>query len=124
MKKPKMAACGIDCTQCASYKATTEQDLNAAESLVGWYKGNGWIGEGEGAQAVLDKNPICYGCWDITEDCFWKCGCGSVDFRICCTERQIDHCGQCVDFPCEHYKIWAGWHESHQKAMEYLYTLK
>ena len=34
MNKLKMAACGIDCNECASYKVTMEQDLNAAEQML------------------------------------------------------------------------------------------
>ena len=32
MNKLKIAACGIDCNGCGSYKVTMEQDINAAES--------------------------------------------------------------------------------------------
>ena len=124
MTKLKLAACGIDCSICAQYKVTVEHDLNAAESLLEWFKGQGWIGKNEGGEAVMKKAPLCKGCWNITEDCFWKCGCGSKDFRICCNEKQISHCGECNDFPCEQYKKWVDWHESHKKAMEYLLVLK
>jgi hypothetical protein len=121
MHKMKLAACGIDCTECGSYKVTMEQDLNAAESLVEWYRGKGWIGENEGAEAVMKKNPLCKGCWASTNDCFFKHDCG---LRICCVEKQINHCGECSDFPCEHYKEFADGHEFHQKAMEYLLSLR
>jgi len=124
MNKLKMAACGIDCSECDSYKVTVEQDLKAAETLVEWYRSQSWIGENEGAEAVLKKVPLCKGCWNVTDDCFFKCGCGNIDFRICCKDRQINHCGECNDFPCEQYKKWVDWHESHKKAMERLIVLK
>jgi len=124
MDKLKLAACGIDCSQCGQYKVTMEQDLNAAESLAEWFRSQGWIGENEGAEAVLNKAPLCKGCWNITDDCFWKCGCGSRDFRVCCQKRKINHCGECGRFPCKHYKNWTSWHESHQKAMEHLLSLR
>jgi len=38
MNKLKLAACGIACNECASYKVTIEQDMNAAERLVEWYR--------------------------------------------------------------------------------------
>ncbi|MCL2499706.1 MAG: DUF3795 domain-containing protein [Defluviitaleaceae bacterium] len=122
--KYKTAACGVDCNACAQYKVTINHDLEAAELLVEWFKSQGWIGENEGAEAVMKKSPLCKGCWNITDDCFWKCGCGEIDFRICCNEKQINHCGECNDFPCSHYKEWASWHESHQKAMDYLLRKK
>jgi hypothetical protein len=100
-----------------------EHDLNAAESLVPWYRSMGWIKKDEGAEAVLKKVPLCKGCWNATDDCFFKCGCGKRDFRVCCKERKINHCGECADFPCEPYKEWASWHEGHQQAMERLKKL-
>ena len=124
MEKLRLAACGIDCSECASYKVTINHDLQAAESLVEWYKEQGWVRENEGVDAVMKKAPICKGCWNITDDCFWKCGCGSLDFRICCTERSINHCGECYDFPCESYKQWATWHESHKEAMQCFLSLR
>ena len=124
MNELKMAACGLDCSECNQYKVTTQHDAKAAESLVVWYRSMGWIGESEGAEAVMKKAPLCKGCWNSTEDCFFKCGCANIDFRVCCKERQIDHCGQCGDFPCEHYKTWGYWHESHEKAMEHLMSLR
>ena len=102
MNKHKLAACGIDCNECGSYKVTIKQDMKAAEGLVEWSRSRGWIGENEGAEAVLKKakiSPICLGCWDITADCLWQCGCGSRDFRVCCKKKQINHCGECGGFP-------------------------
>jgi len=100
------------------------QDIKSAESLVEWYRNQGWIGENEGVEAVMKKAPLCKGCWDATDDCFFKCGCGGVDFRMCCREKQIKHCGECTDFPCENYRIWVDWHESHKRAMEHLISLR
>lgn len=116
----RLAACGMDCAACASYRATMEGDREAAESLVAWYRGNGWIGPDEGAQAVLDKNPLCKGCWDSSDECFFQCGCGSVDFRICCAGRGIAHCGRCVDFPCENYMRFVDMSGHHLEAMDRL----
>lgn len=39
MGKLRMAACGMDCSECGSYKVTMEQDVEAAEALVAWYRG-------------------------------------------------------------------------------------
>ena len=120
----KIAACGIDCAECAQYKVTMHHDAQAAELLADWFKSQGWIAENEGADAVLKKSPLCKGCWNITDDCFWKCGCGKIDFRVCCTEKKIAHCGECSEFPCEHYVKWKEMHESHVKAMERLMAFK
>jgi hypothetical protein len=126
MKKHKLAACGIDCNECGSYKVTMKNDMKSAEDLVWWYRNMGWIERNEGAEAVIKKNPLCRGCWNTKkDDCFFNCTCGSRDFRICCIEKQIKHCGECSDFPCEDYlKFGEDGLEHHKKAMEYLLSLK
>lgn len=122
MKRLKLAACGLHCTECSSYKVTMEHDREAAEELVGWYRSMGWIGKNEDAEAVMRKIPLCKGCWNTTEDCFFKSGCHpGRDFRICCTEKQLDHCGE---FPCDAYKEFVGNLDHHKKAMEYLLSLR
>jgi hypothetical protein len=102
-----------------------EHDIKAAELLVEWYRSMGWINIEEGAEAVMKKNPLCKGCWITTDDCFFRCGnsreCG---LRTCCTEKQINHCGECGDFPCETYMEYVGDIETHKKALEYLLSLK
>ena len=118
----RLAACGVDCNVCGLLNAG--HDLVAAESCVEWFRGQGWIeanGDAHAVQrAVQNKAPYCDGCWG---DSKW-CGCGKTDFRICCTQKGIKHCGECHDFPCEPYKEWAGWHENHIKAMERLLSLR
>ncbi|MCL2700291.1 MAG: DUF3795 domain-containing protein [Phycisphaerae bacterium] len=121
MKPLKMAACGLDCNECGLYKVTSQQDVNAAESLVGWLRGIGLIGNDEGAEAVLKKTPLCDGCWTKTGVC-WSGNCG---LRTCCEEKQLNHCGECGEFPCEKYTKWVEiFVDGHQKAMEHLLSLK
>ena len=123
MDKLKLAACGIDCNECASYKVTTEHNLKSAELMLPWFRGQGLIGENEGAEAVVKYAPFCTGCWNIAGDCYWT-GCNNCNLRICCIEKQINHCGECSDFPCEPYKKFASGGEVYKKAMEYLLSLK
>ena len=123
MAKPKLAACGIDCAECDSYKATIDRDWNAAANLVDWYRGVGWIGKNEGAEAVMSKNPQCKGCWDSTDDCFFKITFG-CEKRICCMEKQLSNCGECGDFPCGHYSEFPSANAFYQKAMERLLAIK
>jgi hypothetical protein len=113
-----MGACGIDCNECNLYKA--EHDLKAAGALVEWFKRQGWIEKNEDAEAVMKKAPFCKGCW-VKNDVCW---CGDCDLRICCEETQFNHCGECGNFPCEKYKRWINGLEHHEKAMEYLMSLK
>jgi len=112
MDKHKLAACGIDCNECGQYKVTHFQDSESAESLVPWFRSMGWIGENDGAEAVLKRTPLCKGCWSDFVFCGNDRGC----FNSCCTEKKANNCGECVDFPCkkctdfmtdglEHHKI-------------------
>ena len=121
MNKLKMAACGIDCNECALYNAG--HDLKMAELLVPWFRERGWIEPNEKAEsvqkAVQNKVVYCEGCWSDNK---W-CGCGSIDFRVCCEQKGINHCGKCDDFPCGPYKEWATGGK-HKEAMEYLVSLR
>ncbi len=72
----------------------------------------------------MKKATLCKGCWNITDDCFWRCGCGKRDFRVCCGEKHINQYGACGEFPCDDYRAWDGWHESHEKVLEHLRLLR
>ena len=123
MEKLKLAPCGIDCNECASYRVTLENDLKAAELMLPWFRSQNLIGENEGAEAVLKFAPFCTGCWDMNNNCYWE-GCNNCNYRNCCKEKQIDHCGYCSDFPCEHYKGWGDKSEVYKKGMERLLSFK
>ena len=123
MGKLKLAACGIDCHECAFYKVTTEQDLKSAELMLPWFRSQNLIGDDEGAEAIVKKAPFWTGCRKIAGDCYWT-GCNSCYFRVCCIEKQIDHCGHCNDFPCERYKKWASNGEFYKKAMDFLLSFR
>ncbi|MCL1887557.1 MAG: DUF3795 domain-containing protein [Kiritimatiellaeota bacterium] len=122
MKNLKLAACGMDCDECASYKVTTKKDLDAAELMLPWFKSQGLVAENEGAEAVLKLAPFCTGCWNMKNDCYWS-GCNTCHFRTCCVEKHINHCGECADFPCKRYTEWAS-NETYKKAMGRLLALK
>ena len=66
------------------------------------------------------KTPSCNGCWDKTGVC-WCDDCG---LRACCEEKQLDHCGECGDFPCGDYTKWVGNYGHHKAAMECLMSIK
>lgn len=112
MNKLKTAACGINCNECNLYNAG--HDMKAAESLVEWFKGRGWIETNENAEAVKKMAPFCNGCWKKS-DVQW---CGDCDLRMCCEKKELNNCGDCSDFPCEKYKEWANNVDHHKKAME------
>lgn len=49
-----------------------------------------------------DQNG-CPGCRVHKGTPFW----GKCDLYICATEKNLSHCGECEDFPCEMLKEWA-----------------
>ena len=108
MEKHKLAACGIDCNECGHYKLG--HDLKSAEYLVEYFRDGGWIGENDGAEAVLKKVPRCKGCWSD----FVTCDANGCLIRPCCVEKKINNCGECVDFPCK---------KCNKKAMERLMSI-
>ncbi|MCL1999985.1 MAG: DUF3795 domain-containing protein [Planctomycetes bacterium] len=125
MDKPlKMGACGITCGECNLYKVSVTHELKAAEACVEWFKSAGWIEADGDAEAVLravrNKSPFCDGCWGMAN----FRGCGEIDFRECCKQKGINHCGECGDFPCGPYTKWVDWHEGHKKAMDHLLSLR
>jgi len=124
MESLRLAACGIDCSKCASYLVTMNRDVKAAEMLVEWYRGQKWIMEDEGAEEIINKAPLCKGCWNSDAKCFFKCRCGELDFRICCNSKSISHCGECDVFPCTYYLEFASVNIAHINAMDYLESIR
>jgi len=120
MEKHKLAACGIDCNECGQYKVTLHQDMDSAENLVDWFRSMEWIGENDGADAVLRCAPLCKGCWSD----FVFCSSGRGCFNSCCTEKKVNNCGECGEFPCEKCKdFMSDGLEHHKKAMELLASI-
>ena len=122
MKKHKLAACAIDCNECGHYKLSMAHDVKSAECLVEYFRDGGWIGENDGADAVLKKVPVCRGCWDKTA--VRTHDCTNCLLRACCEEKQFNFCGECGDFPCDKYISFVGDNEHHKKTMEYLLSLR
>jgi hypothetical protein len=117
--KLKLAACGIDCNECASYKVTMTQDVKAAELMLPWFKSQGLVEENDGAETILKYAPFCTGCWNIAGDCYWA-GCNNCEIRVCCLDKQLNHCGECDDFPCDKFNRFDLANENYKKAREYL----
>ena len=92
-----LAACGLDCSECGHYILAMHHDLKTAGSLAEYFR-DGWIGEYDGAEAVLAKVPICRGCWDNDVRTQYCADCAQRD---CCEEKKLNNCGECAGFPCE-----------------------
>ncbi|MCI5648474.1 MAG: DUF3795 domain-containing protein [Fusicatenibacter sp.] len=85
-----IAACGNDCSACPRYhkepyKKTDDELRHTAEI---------WFQIGYRDHIVRNEEIACTGC---KEDNWCR-------YRIvkCVNEKQIDHCGQCNQYPCDH----------------------
>ena len=92
MNEKIMAACGNDCSACPRYikepYVKTEAELAHTAEL--WYK----IGYRD--HVVTNEEISCTGC---KEDNWCR-------YKVvkCTNEKQIEHCGQCSQFPCDNIR--------------------
>jgi hypothetical protein len=118
-RETSVVPCGIDCAGCNLFRAPTDE--NAAQSLVAWFRQQGWLKDGEGARAVMGRGPYCHGCRG-DRSVQWS---GDCKIRKCCTdERQLQSCSACPDFPCAALNAWAQNGAHHAKALERLRSMR
>jgi hypothetical protein len=116
MSLKAIAVCGIDCTQCPLLKAS-QGDTQAAEHLAGWWRGEGWLKEDEGAAEVLERGPHCIGCRG-DRSTHWSANCWIL--KCCVDDRGLDSCHECDDFACEQLVQWAAQNDSYTEALNRL----
>lgn len=84
----KLSCCGDDCDRCPRYEATQKNDISGLEALaVLWYE-LGWRD-----QVLPPEAMQCHGCATVS-----IC---SLGVRDCARSKQLEHCGQCSEFPCQ-----------------------
>ena len=97
-----MAACGLDCGTCVIRLAPA--DPAAAETLLGWFRKEGWLGEDEGMAQVLERKMYCTGCLG-DRGTHWSADCWIL---VCCVdERGHNNCSECEAFACDRLVQWA-----------------
>jgi hypothetical protein len=83
-----LAYCGLDCSQCPAYIATSENDTEKLKALaLEWY--------GQENDATF---CVCDGCTTggrKNKHCL-ECG-----VRLCAMERGVINCAYCEDYGCE-----------------------
>jgi Protein of unknown function (DUF3795) len=90
-----IAACGLDCSACNLFLAKV--DAPAAESLVGWFRQEGWLKVDEGAKEIMSRGPYCLGCHG-DRSVQWS---GDCWIRKCCVEeKHLRFCSECQELPC------------------------
>jgi len=114
-----IAVCGLDCRKCNLFNAAT--DAQEAETLVGWFKQEGWLTEDEGAREIMQRGPYCAGCngdpaiqW--SEDCWIR--------RCCVEEKGLANCSECTRFPCQRLVERAKDNARYTAALERLQSLR
>ena len=86
-----MGYCGLDCKKCNCYVATVEDDDNLRVVTAAM-----WTNQYGHEFKKEDIN--CLGC----EGEGIKCGyCSMCEIRACATEKKVDECKKCPEFPCK-----------------------
>ena len=88
-----IAVCGLECHKCDLYRAWL--DRKAAEHLTGWWRSEGWLEEGEGADKVMATAPHCLGCRG-DRDKHWSANCGLL--KCCVDDKRLATCADCDEF--------------------------
>jgi hypothetical protein len=120
MNGPMIAVCGIDCTNCPLLRAS-QGDEEAAEHLAAWWRNEGWLDEGEGADEVLAGGPHCLGCLG-DRDAHWSANCWIL--TCCVDDHGLDSCHKCDDFACERLVEWAGQNDRYGAALNRLRQMR
>jgi len=87
MPTNKIAYCGDNCTFCPKYSANLIGSRKEKINIAILMKKVGWRYNLE-----EPKKMKCRGCQDV-EEC-------EYGVKECCIERNIENCGQCIDYPC------------------------
>jgi hypothetical protein len=97
-----IAACGLDCSGCNLFCAVTDE--RAAQSLVSWFRQEGWLKPDEGGREIMCRGPYCKGCHG-DRSVQWS---GDCWIRKCCVDdRKLRFCSDCSEFPCEMLAQWS-----------------
>jgi len=82
-----LAPCGIECAECAAYKATMASDEAQRQKVVDTF------GEGKGSF----EDWVCLGCL-YPEPGLIADYCASCDVRACAVERGVASCAACTEY--------------------------
>jgi len=115
MESEMMAACGLDCGGCEIRLAPS--DAQAAQTIVEWFRKEGWLAPNEGMAEVLERKMYCCGCLG-DRTVHWSADCWIL--ACCADERKLANCSQCAEFPCRRLEAWARQNAGYGAALERL----
>ena len=107
-----IAPCGLNCTDCAIYRAALDR-AEAEELARKWREGGR-----KNAEADWFKCRGCHG----DDRYVWS---GDCKIRQCCKqEKRFENCSLCSEFPCRRLlEFEADGRESHREAVNHLRKL-
>lgn len=79
--------CGVNCSECPSYKGTVSHDLALLEKAAGSFS--------EGAYSVTEW--VCLGCQPADQPILAKY-CAKCQIRKCAIQKGVQNCAACDDF--------------------------
>ena len=96
VKEPwDISYCGLNCAKCDLY--LIPENENAAKQVLGWFKQKNWIEKNVDLSQFMAKGRECEGCRGPPEK-NWSADCY---FRQCASQRSLNYCCECKEFPCE-----------------------
>jgi hypothetical protein len=114
-----IAACGLDCESCDIRLAPT--DPAAAEVVISWFRGQGWLADDEGMEQVIERKMYCTGCLG-DRDIHWSADCWILD---CCVDRRgHSNCSKCDEFACDRLVEWSEQNDNYTAALTRLWELR
>jgi len=99
-----IAVCGLNCAKCDIYMAS-HGNKEVRTKLIEWFK----------KERNLDIDPVCDGCRGSPER-HWSADC---KFLVCARRKEVQHCFECGDFPCEKIEAFSSdGHAHHRRTVE------
>jgi hypothetical protein len=106
-----IAPCGLDCSECQIYKASTDASL--AERIASAMSSGGC--------SIRADQVRCGGCRGAPSGhpaVGWFAGCTIL--KCCTDDHKLDSCHSCSDFPCSKLAEWAARGDRYRGALERL----
>jgi len=114
-----MAVCGLLCESCDIRRMPFDDE--AARVTIDWYREKGWLKKNEGVKEAIARNLICTGCHGDRAK-HWSADCWIL--KCCVDDKNLRHCHECTDFPCDRLVDWSRKNEEYAKAFGRLTQLR
>jgi hypothetical protein len=106
-----LSACGIDCSKCDIFKASTNVEI--AKKISVWFRDYRHVD-------INYKDIRCDGCKG-SADYHWSSDCWILN--CCIHKKHLEDCSDCNEFACLKLKEWSYINEGYLKAFKKLEAL-